>query len=124
MDNMKYPKAKVLAALKKNWELHLKIVKEAQKGYREKAIELVEKLLKDLKSGKETSLHIPLHLPANHSDEFDRAIDMLEMCSDKEVVLDQSQFQAYVRNKWGWQRDFLAANSGYSETAMMSMGRD
>jgi ribosomal protein L25 (general stress protein Ctc) len=117
MDQMIYPKSKVLKALNKNREAHTKIVREAQKGYREKAIELTEQLLKDLKAGKSVSLHIPLAVPENHIDDFDRAIQMLEMGVGKNVTLDQSEFQCYVRNKWQWQHHFLQSNAAYSETA-------
>jgi len=119
MDKMIYPKSKVLKALNKNRDAHYKIVREAQKGYREKAIELVEQLLKDLKAGKGVSLHIPLAVPENHVDDFDRAIQMLEMGVGKNVELDQNEFQCYVRNQWQWQHHFLAANSAYSSTAQM-----
>lgn len=123
MDRMIYPKSKVLKALVKNRATHLKIVQEAQIGYRRRAIVLVEELLKDLKAGKGVNLHIPLALPDNHVDDFDRAIQMIEMGIGKNVELDQSEFQCYVRNKWSWERSFLATNANYSGTAFMAFNQ-
>jgi len=123
MKTMSYPKEKILKALKKNREEHIKIVKEAQKGYREKAIELVSDLLKDLKAGKSVSLQIPLPVPENHVDEFDRTIEMVQMCLGKTIELDVGEFQCYVRNKWQWQNHFLHSNSTYSMTAATHLNR-
>jgi hypothetical protein len=117
MQTMTFPKSKVLEALKKNRAIHLKIVQEAQKGFREKAIELTEKLLSELKEGLPVQLIIPLHLPDNHIDDFDRAIDMLSMSTGKTVNLNEGEFQMFVRNKWNWQHQFLANNAMYSATA-------
>lgn len=114
---MMFPKAKVITLLKKNRALHRKIVQEAQKGYREKAIELTEKLLEDLKSGKSVHVHIPLQIPDNYVDYFDRVIEMYTMSTGKTVELTEGEFQTYVRNRWGWQHQFLATSSMYSETA-------
>jgi hypothetical protein len=114
---MKYKKADVLKALKKNRSEHAKIVHEAQSGYRERAIELTKKLLDDLKAGKSVSLVINLPLPVNHLDEFDQVIRMLELSKGNEVDLDGNEFRCFMLNKWGWQHQFLASNVMYSETA-------
>jgi hypothetical protein len=122
MRTMSYEKEKVLTALIKNREEHAKIVQEAQKGYREKAIEAVEKLLVELKEGKRVSLHIPLEIPVSHLDDFDRVIEMLRMTINPMVELDEGEFQVYVRNKWNWQRQFLESNAIYSPLARLSCG--
>lgn len=123
MKNMYYPKSKILKALRKNRDEHTKIVREAQKGYREKAIDIVSALLRDLKAGKSVLLHIPLVLPESHIEDFDRAIQMLEMGTGKVVELDENEFRAYVRNQWGWQHQFLTSNSAYSTTAATYLGQ-
>ena len=117
MEMLVYPKAKVLVTLRKNRKEHERIVREAQKGYRERAIELVADLLEDLKVGKSVPAKWAMTVPENHLDDFDRIIEQLELSTGKTVELTDAEFQAYVRNRWGWQHHFLATNSVYSTTA-------
>lgn len=117
MKNMSFPKEKVLEALRQNRTQHLGIVREAQQGFREKAIAVLEDKLVQLRAGKSVDLRIPLHLPENHVESFDLAIQMLEMCIEPYIELDERQFQCYIRNQWEWGRSFLLSNSSYSGIA-------
>lgn len=121
MDSLKYPKQKILNVLRENREAHIKIVREAQKGYREKAIELFEEKLALLKASKAVDPNIRMQVPVNHTDQFDQAIQMLEMSVGDEIELDMNQFQSFVMNKWQWQGQFLASNSMYSGTAAQAL---
>jgi hypothetical protein len=112
----------ILERLKSNREEHLMIVREAQKGFREKLQAILENKLEDLKAGHEVNLHIGLHIPSNHVDDFDRIIEMLEMCIDDDIKLNQDDFQCYIRNRWHWNTEFLASNRAYSETAASIAG--
>ena len=108
----------ILEKLRVNREEHIKIVREAQKGLRKKWREMLAEALEDVDDyaeAVEPSLH--LQVPNNHTDDFDRAIMMFEMTTDKEVGLSEEAFQAYVRNEWQWRRQFLASNSAYSVSA-------
>lgn len=113
---MTFAKDKVLTALRTNREAHVQIVREAQSGFREKAIALLTERLKAAVAGEKFSLNIDLRVPDNHIDDFDRVIAMLEMTDQATVDLTDSEFQAYVRNKWSWEHMFIAANARYSET--------
>jgi len=116
-EELTFKKEEVLNRLKINREEHLKIVREAQEGYREQYEKLLVKTLDDLRSGKEVPNHVGLTVPSNHVDDYDRAIEMLEMCTEKEIILDENQFQELMRNKWNWMSGFLVSNAGYSATA-------
>ena len=110
--------AEILEKLRVNREEHIKIVREAQKGLRDKWREMLTEALEDVidySEGVTPSLH--LQVPNNHTDDFDRAIQMFEMTTDKEVGLGEAEFQSYVRNEWQWRQQFLASNSAYSESA-------
>jgi hypothetical protein len=117
MDNLTFPKAEILKALKKNRDEHLSIVKEAQTGYRTELKKLLLSKLTDLEGGKPVDPNIRMTVPESHVDDYDRAIMMLEMSKDTELTLDQSEFQCYVRDKWQWERNFLMSNSNYSPGA-------
>ncbi len=107
----------ILAKLKTNREEHLKIVQEAQEGFRERWVELLAKALEDARGGKKIKPSLHLSVPDNHVDDFDRAIEMFEMTEDDEVILEEGDFQAYIRNEWNWQHGFLVSNSTYSAFA-------
>lgn len=107
----------ILEKLRLNREEHIKIVREAQKGLRDKWRELLTEALEDLMSGDTVETNLHLTVPTNHTDDFDRAIQMFEMTTDKEVGLSETDFQSYVRNEWQWRGQFLASNSMYSVSA-------
>lgn len=116
-----FAKSEILDALKKSREEHVAIVIEAQKGFREKLVEKLERKLAQAKAGEEVRLPINLSLPANHINDFDTAIRMFEMCTEDVLVLTEQEFKVYVCGEWGWGHHFLAANSGYSELASMRL---
>ncbi len=108
----------ILSKLRLNREEHIKIVKEAQKGMRIQWRAMLTKALTALDDGGPVETFLNLQIPPNHTKDFDRAIQMFEMTTDKEVRLDEASFQMFVRNQWHWQRQFLATNSAYSESAL------
>lgn len=122
MNKLEYPKRKILDSLRANREEHIKIVREAQQGYREQFEKLLLSKLEDLRAGKSVEARINLKVPENHVDDFDRAIEMLEMCNNETLELEEHEFQCYVRNRWNWGSQFLLSNSLYSETAAAALG--
>jgi len=124
MDDLIFPKDKVLDALRLNREKHIEIVRESQKGYREEVIKMLEGHLVDAKAGKEVPAHFSLTIPPVHVDDFDRAIAMLEMCTDTDLELSEAEFQCFVRGEWSWKRQFLMSNSAYSDTASVMLAQE
>jgi hypothetical protein len=110
-------KADLLDALRKNREQHRAIFEEAIEGYRKKVIERLEEMVDLAKRNKKIDTHLGLVQPEDHTDEYDLAIQMLEMEVGDEIVLSAQEFNQYVRNQWGWQGRFLASNSHYSVMA-------
>ncbi len=107
----------ILEKLRVNREEHIKIVREAQKGLRDRWRKMLTGALEDLDEGDPVEPSLHLTIPSNHTDDFDRAIQMFEMITDEEVSLREESFQAYVRNEWHWRQQFLMSNMAYSESA-------
>ena len=122
LNNLDFKKADVLVALKKNLEEHRKIVREAQVGYRKQFEQELELKLAALRAGDRVNPNSELVVPPHHVEDYERAIQILEMCVDEEVELDEHEFQAYVRGQWSWQRQFLTTNSVYSASATAALG--
>ena len=52
--------------------------------------------------------------PEQHLDDYDRAIAMLKMSVDTEIVLTADQFKNYVHDDWQWSRSFASNTRAYS----------
>lgn len=116
METIKVKKEELLQALHKNRDAHRKIFEEAQEGYREEAIKLLDKALEDAKHGKEIRTHIQLMAPIDQTKDYDRAIRMVEMSVDDVIEIDERDFACYVMDDWDWKRQFLTTNAFYSKT--------
>lgn len=132
MKQVRVEKAKLLAILKKNRDEHRGIFIAAQKKFREVAIKALDAQLKAARNGKPfelTNLSV-LTAPEDHTADYDRSIQMLEMSVDNEITVDEREFQNYVQDVWNWSRDWAASNMryvnrntrGYGKLAALSNG--
>ncbi len=107
----------ILARLRVNQERHIRILREANKGYLEQAQAALEAKLEEVKAGELVTLSFSLSRPVSHATTYVAMISMLEATSDEMLVLTMEQQQAFMYDRWDWQEQFLTANSGYSGTA-------
>jgi len=117
---MKFKRVEILKTLQENRKNHLEIVREAQVGYREKIQKVLEESLEKIKNGKSFNpfnAFRSIVVPENHIDDYDRTIQMLQMCVEDNIELSADEFQCYVRDQWGWMGNFLLSNTGYSKKA-------
>ncbi len=63
-------------------------------------------------------LDIPV--PQDQTEQYDRAIAMMELCTDKEVVLDQILFEQLIMDKWKWMGASQITNSSLAGTSCSS----
>ncbi len=104
----------VLATLRKNREEHVELVEDSRKGYIEKAKKALAEKLDAVAQGKVTALRFGLHLPVDHTAEYDTAIRMLEMHTEKTIKLNADEVRCLIENKWDWMQDFISKNEVYS----------
>lgn len=129
--SMSFSKSQVIETLKKNRTEHEKIYLEAVEGYRKAFEEAMEKMatrLTDLRwELEEKKLPEPrldngplnkLKVPKNSLKEYDTVLEMLELTEDNTIVLDQDQYNCYMKDNWYWMKDFLITNSMYSPSAV------
>jgi hypothetical protein len=115
MKQVRVDKAKLLAILKKNREDHRGIFLAAQKQFRVVAIKALDAQLKAARTGRPFELGrlTALSAPEDHTADYDRSIQMLEMSVDKEILVDEREFQNYVQDIWNWSRDWAVSNMRY-----------
>lgn len=115
-------KGKLLLTLAANREKHITIYYEAQRGYEEKAKQLLSDRLDEFNMSISSrspmfsaDLSFSLPKPVSHMDSYNKAIGMLEWSVNDTVELDAGQFDNFVNDNWSWQFGFL---SGASDIAM------
>jgi hypothetical protein len=115
MRQIKVNKAKLLETIKKNRDEHRGLVKEAQKRFREIAIKALDATLKAALNGKPFELNnlVAIRVPEDHTRDYDRSIQMLEMSVEDEIIVNEQEFQNYVQDIWGWSRNWAISNSDY-----------
>ena len=125
--SMSFRKQEVINKLEKNRSEHEAIYNEAVEGYRVALKEALLKLnslvsdklgeLKDIKLPKPSLKEYPLnklHIPTNSLKGYDTVLEMLSLTPDETIVLDQNQYNCYMKDNWHWMEDFLINNSAYS----------
>lgn len=113
----------VREALMRNKEQHAKIVAEARIGYLNKATEALTDRLEQIADGKIVALHFDLVPPADYTEEYDTAIQMLRLHQDPEIELSFTEVRMFIEDKWDWSDGFFATNAVYSDSARVGSSR-
>lgn len=114
MQSVKVKRAKLLTAITKNRAAHRALFLKAQEGYREVVIGLLDEMLADARDGKPVRTRVRVQAPEDHTEDYDRVIDMLTMSVDQTVTLSATDFNRYVRDKWEWTAAALWKNTTYA----------
>lgn len=117
MENVRLRKDVLLEKVLANRDGHRSIFEEAVEGYKAETIRQLEAHLDAVRSGKVRRIVVSLPMPEDHTRDYDRAIQMIEMDTRDEIELSEYDFQSYVLDDWNWKRQFLTTNSAYSAGA-------
>jgi hypothetical protein len=117
MQNITVDKAELIAKIQQNREEHKALYEEAVVVYRQRAIEEIEKVLAEAKRGDKIRHAFALPVPEEHTEDFDRALEMLEWEQGNSIVLAEYEFAQLVQNEWGWARNFAANTTSYTTGA-------
>lgn len=110
-------KEKLLGTLVANKATHQADFEAAWHGYRDAAVRKLEAALASAQIAepyKPLELHVGLSAPSCHTEEYDRAIEMLEWHTGDEITLSEHEFQQYVQDEWGWKGGFKMSNYQYT----------
>jgi len=118
MDIITVDKAKLLLHLSKNKDKHHNTFIEIQSGYRKKVIKELELRLKDVRDNKKINLCFNLPEPADHTEDYESAIEMLQWCIKDTVQITKSNYDNFIRDKWSWSSNFSATSGLYCEKTM------
>lgn len=115
----------ILARLRINLETHREEYDTALQGYwleveeqakniASKARALAKEAVSDKKPENFHGWSITARRPEDHSKDYERVIDMLELAQETTIKLNEHTFATYVRDEWEWKQDFLATSAFYS----------
>ena len=127
-------KQAVIETLTKNRDEHSRIYKQAVEGYRtalRDAVTDMRRLLDvkidEMETQETPSPHLSsnplakLSVPKSHLDQYDTVIEMLRLTTDDTIMLNQDQYNCYMKDEWFWTKDFLVGNSQYSSLASLKL---
>ena len=107
----------LLEILKTNREKHEKNYSKAKEGFKI----LLEKELKGkldaLRAGKKVRLTFKNQKPVSYLGQYDEVIGMLELATDKELVISTEQYKQYVKDDWSWKQQWSVSNMDYLSAA-------
>lgn len=106
-------KVDLLVKLRENRTAHRALFEKAQEAYRAEVIKQLDKALADAKAGRQFDTRFNIVPPIDQTQDYDRAIAMLEMDTGSEVELDTHEFDCYVLDRWAWKENVLLANTMY-----------
>jgi hypothetical protein len=106
-------KDELLAILRTNREGHREKFLKAQEGYRNRAIAELDRSITDAKHGRDIRLFIQLPKPEDHTEDYDREIQMVEMEIGDDIILDKFEFDQLVMDRWQWSAAFAGSTAHY-----------
>jgi hypothetical protein len=107
-------KEDLLTRLKANLVTHRNEFQTAFTAYRKAAEKALIKKLREVRHDETFDLSIPLPEPSDHSDDYERIIAMLEMCTEEKVFVSEQEFSQYVLDNWHWKTHFIDTNASYA----------
>lgn len=113
MDTITVDKPRLIAVLRTNRDEHEAMYLKAIERYRERTLVWLNEQIDALKAGKDAQRSCPLPIPERHTEDFDRAIEMLEWDQGSTVDLAEHDFRQYIQNKWGWAQTFTSNTASY-----------
>lgn len=99
VNDVKIKRADLIAKLKENREKHTALYKDALEGYFVDTKKKLEKKIQALDKG-ETITSFSVSVPKDHTKDYDRLIEMLDMSQDEYLVISAHDFNMYVRDEW------------------------
>lgn len=118
MDSITVNKQNLIETLKTNRDEHQAIYAKAVLAYKARYVEEAKRFADEaVRSAAIGARFVAFNyppVPEEHTDDFDRAIQMLEWDLSDTVDLSTHEFAQYVQNNWGWAKTFTSNTVSYT----------
>lgn len=107
-------KAALIETLRVNRAQHEDVFLRACTQFQERAIQELEGVMAVIRSGKVPRMvGVSMPIPEQHTDDYDRAIAMLERHIGETVTLSEEAYARLVDDDWGWRDAFASSTVAY-----------
>ena len=106
-------KQDLITCLKQNYVNHRETYLKAREGYRNRVVKELESMVVEVRHGADIRNSMSLPEPEDHSEDYTRSIQLLEMCLDEEVLVTDEDIKRLVMDEWDWKDHWTAINSNY-----------
>lgn len=116
MNEIKMDRKELLKIVKENLKKHLVDYAESVEDYKAGALKVAAANLKIAKTGEIDKFNQIKSLPQrpfSYEKEYNRAIRMLELSVDSEIMVEQDVFNQLVLDEWHWKTQFVNAAMTY-----------
>jgi len=117
INGVKLTKDELLHNVRENLDKHKVDVAEALSLRRGTIAKTFANLLEEMEFDVDfqPKEHLSFPMPKDHSEDYKKAIRMIEMTTDEVIELTESQFDKLVMDNWGWKSDLIATSSVYGK---------
>jgi hypothetical protein len=109
-------RARLIETLRANRDTHHAVYTQAVAVYRQEMVTWHQRQVAAIQDGREVHRHVGSSLPEpeDHTDDYDRAIQMLEWETGDTVELHEEEFMNLVLDEWHWTGRWQASTSSYT----------
>lgn len=112
MQQVTIPKSEFVTRVTTNRDAHKAQFIEAMAGYKAKALEWLKDQAEKVEKG-ESIPFCDLPIPKSHLSDYERALLMVQLSVEDQVVLEGREFAQFIMDEWDWKRDFAATSAMY-----------
>jgi hypothetical protein len=113
-------KADLIATLKTNRDNHLAEYEIAVEVYKDRFVKAAQAYARDAvrraRIGEQFIGAVWLPVPEEHTEDYDRAIAMLEWEIEDDIRLNEHDFATFVLNQWGWAKSYATSTQSYTRS--------
>jgi hypothetical protein len=106
-------KEQLIEGVRQNRDAHRSVYESAMAGYRNAATQFFTEQLERALQSRPFMTMFTEPMPEDHTEDYDVMLDGWTMTEDDEIELSVQEFRQYVRDEWGWKREFTATASNY-----------
>lgn len=115
MNTITVDKALLREKVEVNRALHRETFIEAMGIFSERYVATVQTYLDDAKNGLRYQLVIQLPMPEDHTKDYDRVLEMIDMSVGDTMDLEEDDVASYIQDDWGWKRAWMTNTASYTQ---------
>jgi hypothetical protein len=118
MNTITVDKTQLRERVQRNRDAHKTIFIQATEAFHERYIAEVTKFLEDAKNGLRYELTIHLPRPEDHTADYDRVLEMIDMSVGDTMDLEELDVAYYIQDDWAWKRAWVGSTLNYTNGAL------